>query len=288
MKLLGNINMFIKKHILVTSIIVLLIIAIVVVSLLLFNKPKTNIELYDDLNLEINSEVYLLSLIKRVDNGELLTENIRVDTSTLGEQQINIKYINEFGNEEEYNFEVNIVDTTKPIIEFESELSTTIGNEINLLERVQVSDNSLEELSVNVSGDYNFNVVGTYNLKYVVTDSSGNTTEEEFILKVNNATIKYNGYYAHSSSTLSGSYQFKNDGTFRFVYQYCDFGVACGGDYQTGIYEIKGNKILATTTTIYDEMGEPLSYHYEFEFVIINENKITTNGNEFNYRTELY
>ena len=35
------------------------------------------------------------------------------------------------------------------------------------------------------------------------------------------STIKYNGYYAHSSSTLSGSYQFKNDGTFRFVYQYC-------------------------------------------------------------------
>ena len=165
-----------------------------------------------------------------MDNGELLTENIRVDTSTLGEQQINIKYINEFGNEEEYNFEVNIVDTTKPIIEFESELSTTIGNEINLLERVQVKDNSLEELSVNVSGDYDFNVVGIYNLKYVVTDSSGNTTEEEFILKVNNATIKYKGYYAHSSSTLSGSYQFKNDGTFRFVYQYCDFGVACGGD----------------------------------------------------------
>lgn len=286
----SNVVEFIKKHILLLLILIIFISVIVIIFFSrnnLLNTPKTYIELYESLNFELNSDVYLLSLIKKISNGELITDNVKIDTSILGEKELKIKYINENNEEKEYAFKINVVDTTKPVIKYKKELTTTIGNKIDLLKDVVVTDNSGEKISVEINGEYDFNKVGKYTLKYVAVDSSGNKSEEEFILDILKATIKYKGYYAQSSPSISGGYQFNSDGTFNYFYQFCELGEACGAGLQEGVYEIKGNKIFAKTTGTYDDMGELQPHNYEFELTIINENKIVVNGNTLNYMDKL-
>ena len=52
------------------------------------------------------------------------------------------------------------------------------GETVDLLEGVKAIDYLGQEITVEVSGDYNFNEVGTYTIKYNATDSLGNKAEE--------------------------------------------------------------------------------------------------------------
>lgn len=151
-------------------------------------KQSLKIELKKDLIFEINSELKLLSLIDEKNKVEIISEDEIIDTSILGEKNISIKYL-ENNKEKEYKFKITIIDTLNPVIEFQNELITTKGTEINLLENVKINDNSKEEIIAIVEGDYDFNVIGEYKLKYVAIDSSKNKTEQEFILKVNDKPI---------------------------------------------------------------------------------------------------
>lgn len=166
------------------------------------NKVEQKIEviLNDNLNFEINSEVKLLSLISEDNKVKILNEDETIDTSTLGEKEITIKYEAE-QKEETKKIKIKIIDTQAPVIEYQKELSTTEGTSIDLLKDVKVSDNSKEEIQASVEGEYNFDNEGTYNLKYVAIDSSNNKKEEEFTLKVNKKPTINNSNNNHNNST---------------------------------------------------------------------------------------
>ncbi len=94
-------------------------------------------------------------------------------------------------------------DTEKPVITLTTKLfRTKVGNEVDLLKDVTVTDNSNENLTVNIEGDYDFGSSGTYNLKYTATDSSGNKASEDFTLKV-----YMNGINLDLSKLVEGNYQ---------------------------------------------------------------------------------
>lgn len=147
-------------------------------------KSEEKLILKDNLSFEINSEISLLSLVGEDNKVKILSEDVGVDTSTLGTKDVTIRYLTG-DQEKEYSFKINIVDKTAPNIQFKKELTTNVGSKIDLLKDVVVTDNSKEDIKVSVDGNYDFNKDGVYNLKYVAIDSSGNKTEEEFILKVN-------------------------------------------------------------------------------------------------------
>ena len=131
-------------------------------------------------DVEINSKFDMQSYLG---DGEIIDEEGSYDISKLGKYSLKLKY-QENGKEKDIIFNINVVDKQKPVIKYESELSTKVGKKIDLLKDVTVSDNSKEKLNVKVEGDYNFNKVGTYKLKYVAIDSSDNKAEENFILNV--------------------------------------------------------------------------------------------------------
>lgn len=142
--------------------------------------------LKDNLTFEINSEVNLLSLISEDNQATIINKDEKIDTTTLGKKEVTIKYDNGLLNQTlEKKIRINVVDTQKPTIEYQKELSTNVGTKIDLLKDVKAIDNSKEEIEVTIEGEYDFNKEGTYNLKYIAVDSSNNKTEEEFILKVN-------------------------------------------------------------------------------------------------------
>ncbi len=218
MKNLKNEKKNTKKRIII-FIIILLIILLVVGALLFINNKEKNLnnnnsnndnnyqeklELIDNLDVEINSEISLLSFIKNSNNLEIISNNEKVDTSILGNKELIIKY-KENDEEKEYKFNINIKDTTVPKINFSKEITTTVGSKIDLLKNVTVTDNSLEEIKATVEGEYDFNKEGSYNLKYVAVDSSNNKKEEEFILKVNKKEEKKNTTNKNNSSSKKPS-----------------------------------------------------------------------------------
>lgn len=145
---------------------------------------KSGLVLVDDLKLQLNSDVNLLSLISDNSTVEITSVDKTIDTSVPGVKELNIKYI-EDGLEKEYKFKVEIVDTEIPSIQHINEFTTTVGTEINLLENVVVTDNSGEVIKATVEGKYDFNVAGTYHLTYVAIDSSNNKAVKNFVLYVN-------------------------------------------------------------------------------------------------------
>lgn len=183
-----------NKKILIIVIVLILIIGGGTTAVVLLNndnnkaeqkeEQKIEVLLNDNLKFEINSEVKLLSLVSKDNKAEIISEDETIDTSSLGEKELVIKYKDK-DEEKEHKFKINIVDTTQPTIEAENELSTTQGTEIDLLKNVKVSDNSKEEIKATIEGNYDFNNEGTYNLKYIAVDSSNNKVEKEFVLKVN-------------------------------------------------------------------------------------------------------
>ena len=150
----------------------------------LFNKHKVVITYNDNLKLEINDEVVLKTLIKEVNNGIILNGDDMVDTSKLGKKEVELNIKNNAEETEIHKFNVEIIDTTKPVIEAKKEIKVYVGNNVDLLKDVKVNDNSKEEIKAKVVGDYDINKVGEYKLKYQAQDTSGNTGEYDFILNI--------------------------------------------------------------------------------------------------------
>lgn len=169
--------MKIKNILIVLFILVFLVFAYILAMII-----KPTIEL-NNLNVEINSDVTLYSLIKKVNLGEVVTSDYVIDTSELGDQVHEIE-LKTYFREYKYEFIIKIVDTTRPTIEANQEITTFVYEEVDLLNNVIAKDNSKEELEIKVLGEYDFNKMATYYLKYYVKDSSGNENFQDFTLNV--------------------------------------------------------------------------------------------------------
>lgn len=145
---------------------------------------KLDIKLKEKLIVEINEKVKISDFITEINTGEMISEDLVIDTSKPGKQKITI-HIKHQEKVHNYSFDIEIVDTKGPTILAKEEVSIYVGNEVDLLKDVKVTDNSKSEANkIIVEGSYDFNKAGIYNLKYVATDLSGNKTTKEFSLKV--------------------------------------------------------------------------------------------------------
>ena len=170
-----------SKRILISGAIVL---GIGGVGCLLFPwSSKKQIILKDNLTLEINSDITIFDLLANDNQVNVVNENDKVDTSSLGSHEITLKYL-QGKKENTQTCTIEIIDTEAPTIDYPKEIVTKKGQTVDLLKDVQVNDNSKEEITATVIGDYDFNKVGTYSLKYQAQDSSHNQTEVDFVLKV--------------------------------------------------------------------------------------------------------
>lgn len=177
------------------------------------NSKKTIVSLKKNRSVDINSEVCNLDFIDNINNGKIISEKKIIDTSHLGKKKIVIKIKNSFGKIKIYNYYVNVVDEDAPVISFNDNLSTTVGSQIDLLKDVNVSDNSNEDITVTIEGEYDFNKEGSYELYYVAKDSSGNEKKEKFTLIVNKKVvnnidnIKYfttsKGFYGYTKNGIT-------------------------------------------------------------------------------------
>lgn len=99
----------------------------------------------------------------------------------------------------EYDLQINVVDTTKPVIKLKKD-SVTIKTEekFNIKDYIEsVTDNYDGKIDYKVSGEIEKQGVGykpgTYTFVISATDTSGNTSEKEFKVTVKKQTYRKNG-----------------------------------------------------------------------------------------------
>lgn len=198
-----------KKKYLIIAFICLLI--IVLICLILNGCQRKNdssdeekLKIIDNLSIEVNQNKKVSDLFEKSEKITLKNGNDPIDTSTLGEKEIILKY-EENNEEKEKTIKVSIVDTTAPTIEYQKEVSTTVGKKIDLLKDVKVTDNSNEEIKPIIEGSYDINKEGTYNLKIIAIDSSNNKKEEDLTLKVTKKVTSTNNVNKTTKQTTNNS-----------------------------------------------------------------------------------
>jgi len=143
-------------------------------------KKDEKLEIKDNLTFEYAEKISLYDLFK---NSELIiNENKLLDTDSLGNKKIEVNYKSNDENKK-ITIEYKVSDTTIPFLNV-SNLTTKVGNKINFLNKLTCGDNYDREVKCEIIGDYDFNKVGTYDLKLKATDSSGNENEKNFKLYV--------------------------------------------------------------------------------------------------------
>lgn len=143
---------------------------------------NTGFTLVNDMTVEVYSDVRVSSKIEAIDGD--IVEDKQIDTSHLGVQTIEFLYKNKKGKKRRGSVQVEVVDTTEPIILMSNSYSVTVGYDKNLTDVIVSADNYDSTPTREIIGEYDMNQVGSYFLTYKVTDSSGNVAIQDFILYV--------------------------------------------------------------------------------------------------------
>lgn len=168
--------------------------------------------LKDNLEADFADTLRVSSFIESI-NGKIVNDYY-LNTDSLGKKKIDFEYINDDGIKIKYNYEINVVDREAPLIWLGKSYNVTRGSEDNLIDKIMCGDNYDNNPECVIEGDYNLDNVGSYNLVFKATDSSGNVSKKKFILNVNEASSKKESNGVKSVTEFSDVIKnYKNDNT---------------------------------------------------------------------------
>ena len=172
-----------KKYFIIGGIVLSLIIGgLFLGNFLRVKFAKIELVLVDDLNVEFLSDAKVSDFIESI-NGKIVDDYI-IDTTKIGKQEVRFTYINEDDIELDCSYNIQVVDVTPPLIWLNSTYNVNVGSKVSLVDDILCGDDYDPNPTCEVIGDYNMNEVGSYDLVFKATDSSGNVTEQEFTLNV--------------------------------------------------------------------------------------------------------
>lgn len=164
-----------KKNVMLFSLTLILLICIIAGSIWFLNSNKKGVDfVFTKKSVEINEKIVAKDLITEVKRGKLLSEDQEIDTTKLGKVKILLEVETTDGQRQEQELEIEVVDTTAPVIQAEETLYVVRGSSFDPLRNVIVTDNSKETLKATVEGTYDLNQEGEYKITYRAKDSSGN------------------------------------------------------------------------------------------------------------------
>ena len=172
-----------KKYLITGSIIIVLLIGgIFAWHYLQIKFANIEIVLKDNLKTDFLSDAKVSDFIESI-NGKIVDDYI-IDTTKIGKQEVRFTYINEDDKKKESSYNIQVVDVTPPLIWLNSTYNVNVGSKVSLVDDILCGDDYDPNPTCEVIGDYNMNEVGSYDLVFKATDSSGNVTEQEFTLNV--------------------------------------------------------------------------------------------------------
>lgn len=140
------------------------------------------ITLKEDMSVEFGKKVKVSDFIENI-NGSLV-EDYEIDTEKLGEIEVQFNFINIKNKKRPSKFTIRVIDVNAPKIFSGSTYSVNVGYNKKLVDELLSGDDIDDSPKREIIGEYDVNTVGSYNLTYIVTDSSGNQTKKDFTLNV--------------------------------------------------------------------------------------------------------
>ena len=177
-----------NKTIILTIVIVVLLIVIgfTIYKIIDIKKEKEEdavaLTLNENLTTEFLSDVHVSDFIKDL-QGELIN-NDKITTEKLGKVSVTFNYKSIRNKNKTKSFEIEVVDTKKPVIYMNSVMTVVKGYNKKLTDTILAGDDCDSNPTRTIEGEYDVNKVGTYKLKYVIKDASGNEASQNFTLKV--------------------------------------------------------------------------------------------------------
>lgn len=162
---------------------------IILISLLLLCGCNKDITLSEN-TFEYFSKVDVKNIVNNIK-----CESKLLDTSFIGNHEETIKCQNK-----NYKIKYNVVDTTAPIIWVSNSITRDIGYENDIANEISCMDNADRTPNCYIEGDYDVNTLGTYNLKYIAKDQSGNKASKDFKLIIKEKS-KSTGSYTNGVLT---------------------------------------------------------------------------------------
>ena len=134
-------------------------------------------------DISVYKDIYLNDLLSDIDNVEIISDNYKIDTNSLGNKEYEIifkkdkkKYL--------YKYSLNVIDDEKPKLLSGTNRTILRGYDKNICDLITYGDNYTGDLKCEIEGMYDTNKLGTYNLVYHISDSSNNTTDVDVTLNV--------------------------------------------------------------------------------------------------------
>ncbi len=143
---------------------------------------KVEITLKDNRQVEFNTKVKVSDFVTKI-NGHI-TNDYQIDTTKLGKQQINFKWVNDDKIKLTYEYELEVIDTAPPVVWLNNSYSVEKNSDIDLTKKILCGDNADNQPNCIIEGSYDLATVGNYPLVFKATDASGNETVKNFTLKV--------------------------------------------------------------------------------------------------------
>lgn len=192
-----------------------ILVALVVGGLYLFQSPT--VVLSETKSFAVGERIYLSDVVLEVKDGTLLTEDYKLDSSKAGSRTVTFSVKTRLGQTKEESVTLEFIDRTAPVIEAPENFQTMLGQPVDLLKDVKATDDTGEQLTVAVKGEYSFDKAGVYSLKYQVKDSSGNVAEKVFTLTVQASPFDENGNMVDGTYTTATGHQLVIENSIAYV-----------------------------------------------------------------------
>lgn len=145
-----------------------------------YNKLPENA--YININQEI--EVFTEPLVASVVDTNVELKTTTLDTEHIGEQEQLIEYTYE-GKEHKYKLKYTVVDKTAPIfLSAASYRTIQVHDDDNPCDSINIADNYTSIPTCEIIGNYNYEQIGTYNVKYQIKDESNNINERDLTINI--------------------------------------------------------------------------------------------------------
>ena len=174
-----------KKKLIIFIIILLIIIATIGLIIYLNNRivdDNSGFTLKRGLKTEVYTKANIEDYIETIE-GKIIEEP-KINNKKIGKQKLEFIYLNKDNKKRRGTFEIEIVDTEKPLVWLSNNYNTKVGTDIDLQNEIMCVDNYDNKPSCEINGEYDINTPGTYPLEYIAKDNSGNTFQKEFTLTV--------------------------------------------------------------------------------------------------------
>ncbi|MBR1718096.1 MAG: glycoside hydrolase family 25 protein [Bacilli bacterium] len=162
--------------------IIIIIGGIFIYNYLRVKYAKIEVTLKDNLTVEFLSELHVSDFIKSI-NGKIIDDYI-IDSKKVGTKHIKFKFINDDKIKVSYEFDVDVIDTVKPMIWLGDNYRVKVGSDIDIVNSILCGDNYDSNPKCYIEGEYDLNTEGDYDLVYKAIDKSGNEETKPFTLNV--------------------------------------------------------------------------------------------------------